>query len=1175
MYGGAGYLGNRGAALPPPPPRDRSLPPTLQRQTAVQPPWLTTTFPTGPNPTYAVTPHSTTSLFSPFSQNSTTLYTPSPGGSRGVSPAAPRLAMAYNVAYNPGEWASGEQRVAQPRPGAQTDGALRLENSVVVRSTIGADGAASPPPPYSPPSDHVEGFSRASLVLSPLDTIGTGTETSQVNIPTANSRLVSPIVSAPLRPAIVVALPTEPPMLSVASSQSVHGVSGRHVSRPSSRMSYLQTREDESLQAPAARRAVSMGTVPSVTSFNTYDAPGSRSSSKQRSWQPGMPLPGPPVGPPPASSRSQSASSGDGKGTRPSGSGQQSFLHRVPLRGSTLGPVPPTPAGWTEEGITVPTTRSPLRLHIDTSNPSSRTNQAGSSKSRIESGASAEESTEPTPSSLNRSDAKRDPSVKGIWERRTQSKTRRERLSTDLAALSLSKNPWDNATAAVSGDDDTSARTRGKQALLRGDPGSSSPPRSPAVYIPWRRRSAGNSAGIQSRALPTPPLSQKAPQSAHSIAPSTNSSAFDIDQIGGEDKSRQSLRRHQAFLRMEKAALDDVERLNVFAEYILAEASLRRDLYKNAFTNSSFDAENVRAHLFAESPLAKNHARSSLLNQESEVTALGLQDRPESTWWKDYQPALSPIASMSHDELSSRGRAPSRWFESHSNSQSDGAAHKVKRSKRESKYMGLPNELLQSGIFEVDTTTGALYSTQQDDCYPDEKADPHTFGFYDDHERATPRPRRISNGPSSPALLDISRFVTLPPPYPRHHPAVNNSHPRLVGYRNLARSLSDMSDLRDRKARHTISAEALRGDTERRLVEGRRTFKANIQAQIGEGNLSYAEAAEAEEALKLDEREQEKQCLKAEFDTLQDVVINPLYEMLKERLTQLDASITELKATLRAEAEAQDFDRPQQEGDETPEVLEYLTQTKWLFEIREAIHKELFDLMTERNDKYKAMVVLPYRHLGNMDKVRNTEAFFAQDNLARQTATAQESLSRHESILSIVEDHVSRAVQEQSSAFWDIAPGLLDLLQKIPEDLEQLEGINIPEQEYEENPSYYDHPQQYLYSLLGHAEKSTYQFIESQTNLHCLLHEVKTSAAAARSRLLEAQMVQAGKGTDQVSRLRSQDEAVLTAELKQKVATNEEQWLEALGSQLQMTRKRVKLHLQQEEGWEDLEESDG
>lgn len=71
--------------------------------------------------------------------------------------------------------------------------------------------------------------------------------------------------------------------------------------------------------------------------------------------------------------------------------------------------------------------------------------------------------------------------------------------------------------------------------------------------------------------------------------------------------------------------------------------------------------------------------------------------RPESAWWNNYQPCLSPIASlsMSNDEMSSRGRAPSRWWESKTGSSSEGGERRIQRTKRESKYMGLPREAMQ------------------------------------------------------------------------------------------------------------------------------------------------------------------------------------------------------------------------------------------------------------------------------------------------------------------------------------------------------------------------------------------------------------------------------------------------------------------------------------------------
>jgi hypothetical protein len=222
--------------------------------------------------------------------------------------------------------------------------------------------------------------------------------------------------------------------------------------------------------------------------------------------------------------------------------------------------------------------------------------------------------------------------------------------------------------------------------------------------------------------------------------------------------------------------------------------------------------------------------------------------------------------------------------------------------------------------------------------------------------------------------------------------------------------------------------------------------------------------------------------------------------------------------------------------------------------------------------------VLPYRQANNSDKVRDTEKFFSHDRVDRQKAYCAEALTRHKEFFSTVEEHVSLGVQLQSSAFWDIAPSLLEVLQNMPDNVANLNRIAIPETEYLENPSYYRFPQQYLYTLLDHSEKSTYQFIESQINLHCLLHEVKSSLLLAQCREMESKStnasIQSPKNvtTPSTASFRSKEEATLTAELKHKVSIIEQQWLEALGSQLQETRDRVKVYLEEQGGWEEMME---
>lgn len=646
-----------------------------------------------------------------------------------------------------------------------------------------------------------------------------------------------------------------------------------------------------------------------------------------------------------------------------------------------------------------------------------------------------------------------------------------------------------------------------------------------------------------------------------------------------------AVRRHHQFLMQESQASSDLERLQLFTQFITAEAAVRRTRYPGPFTDGTLKANPGTHRVF--DALLPNNSREALKSPlpqavgKERATMHGLRvdppQRPETTWWNDYRPALSPIASMSNDEASSRGRTPSRWWKSQtadSTSEADGGARKLKRSKRESKYMGLSALSVEEVLSEAATPTRLDQIVESGGGYPQEKVDPDTFGVYEDEEPVL-HVDRPSSFPMSPQALDISRFITLPPPYPRHYPGVNNSHPKLAASRNLVRTLSDLSELEDRRSRFNVSVEALRIEHKRKVREAQKTFKANIHAQIGDGSLTYAEAAEAEQGLKLDENRQEKVCLQAEFDTLQDVMINPMHDMLNARVEQLSTGIVELTEKLVAETQEQNLDRPQQEGDAMPEILEYLTQLKWLFETREHAHQEIFNLLSERNEKYKAIVLLPYHQVSHSEKIRDTEEFFHQDSLQRKKLFREESVARYQTLCQLVSQHVAQEVELQSSAFWDIAPNILDLIQRLPDGDIPAGAIAIPQAEYEENPSYVEFPQQYLYTLLDHAEKSTYQFIESQVNLHCLLHEVKLGELKARCRAAEACQAHNNTNnpdlpTEDPGVTRDKEEAEATAELKQQVTMIEEQWLESLGSALQDKKAQIKADLEVLGGWEDF-----
>jgi len=294
--------------------------------------------------------------------------------------------------------------------------------------------------------------------------------------------------------------------------------------------------------------------------------------------------------------------------------------------------------------------------------------------------------------------------------------------------------------------------------------------------------------------------------------------------------------------------------------------------------------------------------------------------------------------------------------------------------------------------------------------------------------------------------------------------------------------------------------------------------------------------------------------------------------MFCERITKATASMEHLKGRLSSEAQEVNPNQMQEEGDEQPELLEMLTLLKWLFEAREQLHKEMFDLEDERNDLYRDIIVLPYAQQKNEQKVKEATSFFQRDAQDRKVTFEKGVIKRYEDLMNVIEQNVTRGVEAQLSAFWDIAPGLLAIVQQVPQRL-QVFDVLVPPQEYEENPAYHDYPLQYLYTLLAHAGRSAYQFIESQTNLLCLLHEVKTGLMIAGLRLLETQRLLEGESLSTVDQemkaIRADEERRLTDDLKEKVGLVESQWNEALGQGMEDCKARVKHHLVEQAGWDD------
>ena len=1015
---------------------------------------------------------------------------------------------------------------------------------------------------------------------------------------------------------------------------------------------------DEALvRPPASRRAASTGAIGTPSH--------SRSHSTVR-WEPGMPLPPPPPGPPPqASSRSQSLSRTPDPVLSPP--------TRRPLAISTLGPVPPTPAGWVDEDLAL-RGRSPHRgLQIDTSAAVVATPPPNEGTSNTSGGHSS------THSGGNSAGLSRAPAVRGeprsIRERRSESRTGRK-----PAVEEPSKSAWQEAVTpsditvppmTVLGrrptitrstprsaqsyhgvDTPSSTRTAGQSTPTlnslatesRGStprPASSSnrveaptPPFSPDNYQPSY---PNHYAAIPPRSLPTPPPQNRRSESVtrgissvlqksqndNEACPISPNRAKAVTPVASpiSEFILEAVERHQRFAKQEELADTDEERVRLFAEYIVSESRLRRDRYASAISAMGSEILELTRDLFrpysrAEKEQMATASRRRASNESdvrpdrngklpvlqtdspqppsrpSSATGIRSMSPPRDSPYHNsngYKPSLSPIASMAAsdapDESSSRGRPSIRWWELGQTGPSSPTS-KLERSKRESKYMGVPREARESLQWDTRTNPSSSeptvagpssWSSYGPNEYPPEKT-----GWHDDLTSPplgkTPtsagfRPYSpIPPATPNPEHLDVSRLVTLPPPYPRHHPAVNNNHPNLTDIRNAVRALSDFAEVEATRDRFLATSKQMQETASNAGAQRKKELRTKIQREIEAGTMSYADAAKAEADFAAAEAETSKAASKASFDLFQTTVVAPVNDLLMDRVHRAGTLFEQLRSQFFVDAQQQSPNVPQEQGDEQPELLEQLTLLKWIFEAREGLHREVYDLLTDRNDRYKEMVIAPYKLAGNEVKVKNAEEFFAADGRKRKLEYETQALTRTIEFMDVVETNVVRGVEVQLGAFWDIAPSLRQIAEKVPKNLTREFGIVIPREEYEENPDYAQWPLQYLYHLLEHSEKSTYQFIESQINLLCLLHEVKSAVSLARGR---AEQAECEEGHEQdVKKGMEREEARLTDDLKEKVKVVEDLWSSALGQEFAAVKERVKDFLISEGGWDGMEDQE-
>ncbi|CUS13362.1 unnamed protein product [Tuber aestivum] len=646
-----------------------------------------------------------------------------------------------------------------------------------------------------------------------------------------------------------------------------------------------------------------------------------------------------------------------------------------------------------------------------------------------------------------------------------------------------------------------------------------------------------------------------------------------------------ALERYRKMIRLEATASTDEERVGLWLDFVLSECGLRKERYSRAVgkmrsslatkLGSAF-SEETQQNLTPISPVMKGMDGEDVEMEDTQES----RRRPETQWWGQHlnsdsfdngDPTGAALEARVRDEESSRGRTSSRWWEAsaeggsvsdHLAVRSDGMGDDEFGMARSShRYARTPRASLREIAEHVTTPRGSQFP-----------GDPTSYAggpAYPPDRKAMSMSRSRSRPPHSQSRtrtpvrpvktnLDIAPLLTLLPPYPRVYAAVNNAHPQLAVFRNLVRTLNDLSPITEIKADFNAASSTRKETFTIESLKRRNQHSEYIQSlySAASGNKAQKRLSfDRLETLNTDFQNREnalsEESLKSEFDLFRSQVVDAAHTELQERISAASAAYDDLAAEIVANAD-NPLGGQEEGGDQVPELLEKLTCLKWVFDVREQLHREVFDLLSERNRRYKEVVVTPFFASRLADKIREAEDFFTADENARRLRADKESLSRYEGFLDLVENHVIKGVEKQISAFWEVAPLIMECFEKIPTDLTNVHPI-VPPEEYHENPAYLREPLRYLHSKIEMAEKSIYQFVEGQTNLLCLLHEVKTLNVAAGWKV----RLPGPENAKVQEERREKEEAVLTEDLKEKVKMLESEWRESLGNLFEEVRGRV------------------
>ncbi|KAI5777295.1 hypothetical protein EDC01DRAFT_636020 [Geopyxis carbonaria] len=1086
--------------------------------------------------------------------------------------------------------ATAEQDPEQYNP--QSFGPVSGNGGAFVPSTRNGDEAlffpAVSPPPYSPPN----GARNQPLHVDPSHRRQSSWPHSGSNPASPESAGVGPTPSTGTRAAF------SPYSATASSTANTTPLSpGESGSWFSSRRRYSPTSQQQQQYAPTTPSALNQPSYPSSPAPAVAPASVRNPSAPPRTV--GNVVPPPPPGPPPASHRSASVSAGP-SAVMPSRSHSRPRAIQIPpppqgpppqrtgsLRRAAAGmasamaslsprhsPASPSPR---QRSFSQPMTMSPTEESVP---PVPPLPPAIPPKRKIE-----EEATEETPYR-----DKQRASPKQVEE---EIRMQRE------GSVDNTNNPYRNGVSKE--------RERGVVSPPRLSPTMRHVPEEPeksplidltspdsphyrgrdsAISMEMRRKPVSPTLTTPRQQLPTPPPQLVSPTTPGPTTQPGPSKPRDLGkgvaqpEMGFLDLTR---RRYREMLIAEDAVASPSKKLQRFMEFLTKECALRQEMYRDA----ADEADLQKLAKINDILVGNDSAPPGEPMQEVTMTPVSVENddedmedmsprKPgrETQWWGQNLTVAAfdqtAYDARVRDEESSRGRTSSRWWETsgEGGSISDGRAVRSDGlgddesgcgfPRRSARYSKTPRASLreiaefvtsprQSGLGELGDNPAAYLNSAR--FPPDRKQHVSTS-----RSRSRAPTSRTRNSPPRRAVktsLDIAPLLTLLPSYPLPYPAANNSHPDLEVFRTLVRTLSQLDGL---KALHTSFAawSKTHHATASAAAATRRNAQAErVQALYTHTPPDFAAIEASNAAFEAHESSHRAATLKAEFDEFTRAVVDPAHRDLHERITAASAAYVDLHALITAP--------PAPDDTAAPELLEKLTAAKWIFDVRETLHRHTHDLLSARNDRWRALVLAP---LATPAAAADAVAFFDADTASRNAAFAADRAARTASFQQLVKTQVTAAVERARSTYWDTAPLVAESLAQIPAELTGVTPI-VPPEEYCDEPEFLTRPLRYLEVKLRLAEGSVYALIERQTELLCLEHAVmslETGEDVSKGGIGEGERRRSGTGGRTAER--EGREGRLTEELKERVRTIEDEWKEGLGAVFAEVRERVEAEVE-------------